>query len=109
MDETSRKRIVANCATCGDVKLAPSAVTIRNCVDDDGWSYWFICPSCHRRAAASTGGGAAFDAVCAGATLDTWRLPAEIDEWHDGPPLTFVDLCELHLLLLEPDWIDQLA
>jgi len=39
----------------------------------------------------------------------TWRLPAELDERPDRPPLTFLDILELHLLLLEPDWIDQLA
>jgi len=109
MDETSPTRIVANCPSCGDVKVAPSDVTIRNCVDDDSWSYWLICPSCRHRAAAQTQRRPAFGAICAGATLDTWRLPAELDERPDGPPLTFVDVLELHLLLLEPDWIDQLA
>ena len=109
MDETGPTRIVANCSTCGHVKVAPSEVTIRNCVDNDGWSYWFICPSCRCRAAASTRRGSAFDAVCAGSALDIWRLPAELDERSDGPPFSYIDLMELHLLLLEPDWIDQLT
>jgi hypothetical protein len=91
------------------VRVAPGEVTIRNCVDDDGWSYWFICPSCRLRAAARTRRGSAFDAIYAGSTLDTWRLPAELDERPAGPPLTFIDFLELRLLLLEPDWIDQLT
>ena len=109
MDDTDLKRIVVSCSTCGEVRVASSEVTIRNCMDNDDWSYWFVCPCCWRRSAARTRRGSAFDAVCAGSPLERWRLPAEFDERPDGPPLTFVDVLELHLLLIEPDWIDQLA
>jgi hypothetical protein len=109
MEGTAAKRVVVNCSTCGDVKVASGDVTVRNCVDNDRWSYWFICPWCRGRTAARTGRRAAFDAIWAGSTLNTWRLPADFDERPDGPPLTLVDLLELHLLLLEPDWIDLLA
>jgi hypothetical protein len=109
MNGTSPKRVVVNCSTCGNIQVASSDVTVRNCVDDDGWSYWFICPSCRRRAAAGTRRRPALAAVRAGSRLNTWRLPAELDERPDGPPLTLVDLLELHLLLLEPDWTDLLV
>jgi hypothetical protein len=109
VDEIGMKRVVVNCSTCGDVSIASSAVTVRCCVDNDSWSYWFICPSCCRRAAAPTRRRLALVAVDAGSTLRTWRLPVELDERPDGPPLTLVDLLELHLLLLDADWIDQLT
>ena len=109
MDEAGSKRVVVHCSTCGDVRIGSSEVTIRNCVEDDAWSYWFTCPSCGCRATARTRRGSAFDAICAGATLETWRLPAELDERPNGPPLTFIDLLELQRLLVEPDWLDQLA
>jgi hypothetical protein len=109
MEDVGPKHIVVNCSTCGDVKVASSEVTVRNCVDNDRWSYWFICPACHRRAAAPTRRRLALVALDAGSTLNTWRLPAELDEQRNGPPLALIDLLELHLLLLEPDWIDHLA
>jgi hypothetical protein len=109
MNMQEPKRLVVNCSSCGDMTVTSSEVTIRNCVDNDGWSYWFICPACRCRAAARTRRLPALAAVCAGSPLNTWRLPAEFDERRDGPPLTLVDLLELHLLLLEPDWIDHVA
>jgi len=51
----------------------------------------------------------ALDAICAGSTHSTWNIPAEISERPGGPPLTLVDLLALRLLLIEPDWIDQLT
>jgi hypothetical protein len=46
--------------------------------------------------------------MCAGSALHTWRLPAELEERPEGPPLTIVDLMQLRLVLTEPDWLDQL-
>jgi hypothetical protein len=109
MEDAGPKHLVVNCSTCGDVKVASSDVTVRNCVDNDHWSYWFICPACRRRAGARTRRCSALAAVHAGSTLNTWHLPAELDEQRTGPPLTLIDLLELHLLLLEPDWIDHLS
>jgi hypothetical protein len=97
------------CPTCGEVKVGLREVTIRNCVDTDEWSYWFACGSCRLRAAGSTNRRAAIDAVCAGSNFETWQLPAELHERSDAPPLTFVDLLELQLALIEPDWIDRLT
>jgi hypothetical protein len=109
MNQTEPKRVVVNCSDCGNLKVPSNAVTIRNCADNGDWSYWFICPECRRRAAAATHRLPALAAVYAGSTLDTWRLPAELHERHEGLPFTLIDLLELHLLLLEPDWIDHLG
>ena len=108
MGHTSSTRLVVSCSTCGNVKVACSEVTIRNCVDNDAWSYWFICPGCRSRTSAGTRRRSALEAIDSGSTLNTWRLPAELDERPNGPPLTLVDLLELHLLLREPDWLDYL-
>lgn len=83
-------------------------VTIRKCVDTDAWSYWFVCPKCRGRSAARTSASAAMGAVAAGSNLQTWSLPAELNEHPDGPPFKLVDLVELRLLLIDDDWIDQL-
>jgi len=108
MEEAGSIQLLVSCSGCGHVKVAPDDVTIRNCVDTDDWSYWFVCPCCRSRAAAATPRPSALDAICAGSAFDTWSLPAELNERPEGPPFTFVDLIEMRLLLIEPDWIDQL-
>ncbi len=97
------------CPTCGEVKVAPGDVTIRNCVETDKWSYWFVCDRCRLRAAGATNRRAALDAVGAGSKFDTWRLPAELNERSDAPPLTWVNVLELRLALIEPDCLDELT
>ena len=109
MQDGGSTRLRVSCLGCGHVRVSPSDVTIRSCVNTDEWSYWFRCPSCHIRTSATTGRRAALDAIGAGSALVTWTVPAEVNERPDGPPITLVDLLELHLLLLEPDWIDQVS
>ena len=101
--------IVANCTTCGHVRVAPCDVTIRNCVDSDEWSYWFRCPTCQRRAAGTTHRGPALDAILSGSAFETWRTPAEVFERPEGSPFTYADVLELRLRLIEPDWTDELT
>jgi hypothetical protein len=108
MEEPGLTTVVVRCPECGQVRVSPRDVTIRNCVDDDTWSYWFVCPACQRRAASPTRRSSALDAICAGSALDTWALPSELEERPDGEPLTLVDLLQLRLILIEPDWLDQL-
>jgi hypothetical protein len=108
-DETRSARVVVSCSSCGNVRAATTDVTIRNCVDNDAWSYWFICPVCRNRAAANTCRRSAMHAIDAGSTLELWHLPAELDEQPKGPPISLIDLLELHLLFLEPNWVDNLA
>ena len=104
-----RLQVVVKCPDCLQVRMHPHEVTLRRCIDDDGWAYRFTCPSCRAIVVSPTDECAALDAVAAGARLETWRLPAELLEHPDGPPLTFVDLFEFQESLLEPDWFDELA
>ncbi len=100
--------VVVHCPDCGDVRVRTNEVTLRNCVDDDSWSYWFVCPLCAHRTAADTERAAAVTAVAAGSRLEHWILPAELDERPNAPALTGADLLEFHLGLIEPDWINEL-
>ena len=108
MNGSSYPRVTVACATCGHVKVTPDAVTIRHCTDIEQWSYWFVCPHCGMRAAGSTSASAGLAAIEAGSHLNMWTLPAELNERPQGRSLTLVDLLELRLLLVEPDWIEQL-
>ena len=101
--------ILVNCPDCSQVRVEPSDVTLRNCVDDQSWSYRFTCPHCDRLAVAETEGEAALGAVAAGALLERWHLPAELREQHDGPPLEPDDVLSFHELLLEPRWFEALV
>jgi len=100
--------IAVDCPDCGEVHVDPGAVTVRVCIDDVEWSYWFMCPGCDRRAAAFTRQGPALEAIAAGAPFVSWRLPAELSEPHDGPVLKVFDLLELKLDLMQPDLVEAL-
>jgi hypothetical protein len=89
------------------VRVPANEVTLRNCVDDGRWDYRFLCPRCGRLSAGESTSWLAVEAFAAGSALEVWHLPAELREPRDGPPLSLVDLVELHLALAEPDWYDE--
>ena len=98
-----------HCTDCAVVRVPAHKVTLRNCVDDGRWDYWFLCPRCGRLSAGESTSWLAVEAFAAGSPLEVWRLPAELKEPHVGPPLSLVDLVELHLTLAEPDWFESLV
>ena len=102
--------VIVKCIECAQQRVDVAAVTIRNCTDDDQWSYRFICPQCQRPSVAVTHAQGALAAIAAGSALETWRLPAELAEHpSSGPAFTAADQLELRLALAEPDWIDALC
>jgi hypothetical protein len=100
----------AQCPACGDVQLHIDDLTVRLCEDDSTPNaYRFRCPGCdqtvHREASARI-----IDLlVSAGAAQETWRWPAELAELRTGPPLTPDDLLDLHVLLDNDSWFDELV
>jgi len=101
-------RILVVCPDCAEVGVSVADVTLRVCVDDLHWSYCFLCPKCERRAAGATSQRAALEAIEAGASFQSWRMPVELYEPHDGPQFQLIDVLELQLELLRNDWIDTL-
>jgi hypothetical protein len=97
------------CPDCSVVRVPADQVTLRNCVDDGRWDYWFLCPQCGRRSAGESTSWLAVEAFAAGAALEVWHLPDELREPHDGPILSLVDLVELHPALSEPNWYEALV
>src|SRR5437667_31815 len=47
--------------------------------------------------------------VQSGVRLLTWRLPAELFERREGPPIDHDDLLDFHQLLEDDGWFDQLS
>jgi hypothetical protein len=88
----------------------PLDITVRARIETDEWSYRFTCPTCTRRAVATTSRAAALQAVEAGASLETWRWSAESHETvSDGPPMSLADLRDLRGALSDPHWLDAFS
>jgi predicted RNA-binding Zn-ribbon protein involved in translation (DUF1610 family) len=99
----------AQCPACGDVQLHIDDLTVRVCNDDDVPSaYRFRCPQCAQTVHREASPRIVDLLVSAGAPQETWRWPAELAELRAGPPLTPDDLLDLHVLLEDDDWFDQL-
>jgi hypothetical protein len=92
-------KVRASCPDCGDVELSADTVQVRVCVDDGAGSYAFRCPRCRMAAAKPATTSIVHLLVSWGAPLTMWRLPAELREPHDGPPLTHDDLLSFHQIV----------
>jgi len=89
--------------------MTSADVTVRICSDDDSGSYWFRCPACVGPVSRAASPRVVELLVSSGVRIEMWRAPAELDEPHYGPPLTFDDLLEFHELLATDDWRDDLS
>ena len=96
------------CPACGVVRVRSDRVVIRNCIDDEAWSYRARCSRCETTFVENTPSALALAAIAAGMIVELWSLPRPSHR-HAGVPLHLVDVLELHLALLEPDWLDELA
>jgi hypothetical protein len=102
------KWVRVTCPACGVVRVRSSRVVVRNCVDDQSWSYRAVCSQCDTMFVAMTPAVLALPAIEAGLPVELWTLPT-LSGRYSGSPIHAVDALELHLALLEPDWFDELA
>ena len=106
--ETPTAWVRVTCPACGVVRVRSDRVVIRNCVDDETWSYRARCSGCDTVFVGITPAALALPAVAAGLMVELWTLP-QPSHRHAGSPLHAVDALELHLALLESDWFDDFA
>jgi hypothetical protein len=100
----------AQCPACGDVQLQIDDLTVRMCSDEETPSaYRFRCPSCDQTVERDASPRIVDLLVSAGAAQELWAWPAELAEHRAGPPLTPDDLLDLHVLLEDETWFDQLV
>lgn len=100
--------IRASCPTCGDVELTTRDVRVLLCSTTYQSSYAFQCPSC-RVAVTKPAEPRVVDVLLAsGITLSVWHMPAELDEAHAGPPISYDDLLEFHFGLRSACSLDEL-
>ncbi len=102
-------RILVACRDCGETRVGPDDVTIRTCANDGSVAYRFTCRRCGRPTVSRTRPGTATRALLAGAQLEVWSYPLELDEQRAGPPLGIGDIVELCDRMAGDDWITELA
>jgi hypothetical protein len=89
------------------VRVKVDRVVVRNCLDDSTWSYRARCSTCEMTFVEATPAVLALPAVAAGVIVELWTLPKPSPR-RPGAAFHAVDALQLHLLLLEPDWFDEL-
>ncbi len=99
--------IRASCETCGDVELTTADVRVRICLNDNRGEYSFRCPICNMTVAKSAETRTIDLLVASGVAMETWTLPAELDEPREGNPITHDDLLEFHRQLSDTSSWDE--
>lgn len=100
--------VKATCPTCGDVELTPSDLELRICSTPSATIYVFHCPRCDDAVVKPAADARIVTLLSSvGVPAIHWDLPAELEEVHDGPPLTLDDLIDLRLALDSPDWAQR--
>jgi hypothetical protein len=100
--------IRASCPTCGDVDIAPDAMTVMLCSSNGEASYVFRCPNCAMVVSKAVDKRIVEILVSSGVRIHFWRLPDESEEEMTGPPVDFDDLIEFHNQLSDPTWLERL-
>jgi hypothetical protein len=97
-------RIRATCPACGEVEMPASDVTLKRWGRTGRLTYAFVCPLCAEQVTKPADERIAQLLTSGGVRTERADLPAEALEPRDGPPLTYDDLLDLHLLLESPGW-----
>jgi uncharacterized Zn finger protein len=115
MEQASGRReipvatIRASCPSCGDVELTSREVAVRVCAADNQGAYVFRCPECSMAVSKLADAKIVDLLASSGVRLTVWQLPAELEEVHAGPPITYDDLLEFHYIIQEDGWLERLV
>lgn len=88
--------IRATCDTCGDIELRVADVQVLLCASTNEGSYVFRCTTCRLAVSKPADARVVDILIAAGVELVVWDMPAELDEPHAGPPISYDDLIEFH-------------
>ena len=88
----------ASCPNCREVEVLGADFTIRCCIETMRSMYRFRCPTCASWTVKDAGPGVITLLLRAGARVERWRQPLELDERPDRTvaPLTEDDLIDFH-------------
>lgn len=100
--------IRATCEQCGDQELTVDEVRVRVCEQDGTASYLFRCHGCRLATCRNLDGRTVDLLVGAGATVEVWRLPAELSEPRPlAPDINEDDLIDAHRLLSDDELLES--
>lgn len=99
----------ASCPECGDVELTTADMRVVVCSTTSQGSYTFQCPSCGVAVSKDAEARVIDVLVASGVRVHVWRMPAELDEVHTGPPISYDDLLAFHFELQDERWPERLA
>ena len=88
--------IRASCEECGDVELTTADVRVRVYINDNRGEYSFRCTTCAMTVVKPPEPRTIDLLVAPGVAMNTWSLPAELDEAKIGKPITHDNLLEFH-------------
>lgn len=96
------------CSVCGDKEIWAKDIQVRICVETGESSYVLRCPTCSGIQVRASDESVDIILISAGARIDYWHRPAELDEEHIGPVIGVDDLIDFHELLDDPNalWED---
>ena len=100
--------IRAMCQSCGDVELVPNDLKVLVCSNTGESSYTFHCPGCDHIVRKETDKKVVEILVSAGVKMTFWRLPAELNENHVGPPIEVDDIINFHFEVSSPTFLERL-
>ncbi len=95
--------ITTTCPTCGDVKLKPTQLTLLVCNRTEWSTYSFVCPSCQDEVKKPADEEVIALLMSGGVITRPWHIPSEALEPHSGRPLSYDDLLDFALWLIEHD------
>lgn len=91
--------IKASCPSCGDVELTPPLVRLVVCTVPDWSCYSFTCTGCGEEVRKPAGSEVVRLLTAGGVVAESWQVPAEALEPHDGPPVGWDDVLDFALWL----------
>lgn len=112
--------IRTTCPTCGPVMLGAETIVLQTAEEDAAQAgleglWTFRCPCCGEQVTRRANARIARLLTGAGAEVAGGPSATALEQrqWHpeyppDGPPITWDDLLDMHMVLESPDWFDRL-
>lgn len=84
---------------CGSVSFEVEDLTVRVCIDTNEATYLYRCPECRMVVTRDVHRSLRELLINSGARVESWFLPSELFEPHDGPPISVDDVIDFHQAL----------
>ena len=100
--------IKASCPQCSEVELTAEDIVLRIGTNHISNTYGFTCPTCGRFVQKPADERVVRLLLSGGVVPVPVHVPAEALEPRFGPPITYDDIIDFHLMLQHDDWLEDL-